>query len=111
MKIVNMKKFIRSIILILGFLFLLSFLFVNKSFSYSKKTYKKIYISCGDTLWNIAKKEKNNNAYFENKDIREIVFELKTTNNLKNSDLKIGQELNIPIIEQSDLGRPLSLPS
>ena len=98
MKIVNIKKFIRSIILLVMFLSLLTFIFVNKSFSHSETIYKKIYISSGDTLWNIAKMEKNNNTYFENKDIREIVYELQTINNLNNSNLKIGQELNIPTI-------------
>ena len=98
MKIVNMKKFVRSLILMFVFLVLISFIFVNKSFSHSKKSYKQIYISCGDTLWSIAKKEKNDNAYFENKEIREIVYELKTTNKLESSDFKIGQELNIPIL-------------
>ena len=98
MKIVNMKKFIRSLILILLFVVLLTFIFINKSLSHNDISYKMIRISSGDTLWTIAKEEKNSNNYFENKDIREIVYELQTTNNLKNSDLKIGQELNIPTI-------------
>lgn len=98
MKIVNMKKFIRSLILIFGVLFLITFIFVNKSFSHSNTTYKKICVSSGDTLWTISKAEKNNNEYFENKEIREIVYELQTTNNLKSSNLKIGQELNIPTL-------------
>ena len=98
MKIVNMKKFVRSIVLMFGFMFGLTFLFINRSFSHNDATFKKICVSSGDTLWNIAKDEKNNNEYFENKEIREIVYELQTRNNLKNSDLKIGQELNIPII-------------
>lgn len=98
MRIVNMKKFIRSIIILLGVLFFISFIFVNKSFSHSEKSYKQIYISSGDTLWTIAKEEKNNNEYFENKDIREIVYELKTTNKLVDYNLKVGQEINIPTI-------------
>ena len=98
MKIVNMKKFVRSIVLMFGFMFVLTFLFINKSFSHNDTAFKKICVSSGDTLWNIAKDEKNNNEYFENKEIREIVYELQTRNNLKNSDLKIGQELNIPTI-------------
>ena len=98
MKIVNMKKFVRSLILAFGILLLISFIFVNKSFSHSEKKYKQIYISSGDTLWTIAKEEKNNNEYFENKDIREIVYELKTTNKLVSYNLKIGQEINIPTI-------------
>lgn len=98
MKIVNKKKFIRSLILVLGFVIFIIFILVNNSFSHSEISYKKVYISSGDTLWNIAKLEKNSNAYFENKDIRDIVYELKSTNNLSNSNLVVGQALNIPII-------------
>ena len=100
MKIVNTKKFVRSLILMFGVLFLICFIFVNKSFSHSEKSYKQIYISSGDTLWSIAKEENNNNEYFDSKDIREIVYELKSINNLSNSNLIIGQELNIPIIKK-----------
>ena len=98
MKIVDMKKFVRSIILMFGIIVLLTLIFVNKSFSHSETVYKKIYISSGDTLWNIARLEKNCNEYFMNKEIREIVYELQNINNLKNSELKIGQELSIPTI-------------
>ena len=31
----------------------------------------------GDTLWGIAQNESNNNKYFENKDIREVVNIIK----------------------------------
>ncbi len=98
MKIVNMRKFIRSILLMFGILVLLTAIFINKSFSHNETSYKKIYVSSGDTLWTIAKAEKNNNIYFENKEIREIVYELQNTNNLNKSELKIGQELNIPVM-------------
>ena len=96
MKIVNIKKFIRSMVLILGILVLITFIFISNSFSHSEINYRKIYVSNGDTLWTIAKSEKNNNIYFENKDIEEIIYELKSINNLKNSNLIIGQELSIP---------------
>ena len=74
------------------------FLFVNKTLSHSELAYKKVYASSGDTLWSIAKEQKNNNGYFEDKDIRSIVDEIKYTNNLNHSDLKVGQELTIPTI-------------
>ena len=97
MRIVNKKKFIRSMILMFGVLILISFIFANKSLSHTEKNFKKVYISSGDTLWSIAKEEKDNNEYFENNDIREIIYELKKTNDLNNSNLKVGLELNIPI--------------
>ena len=98
MKIVNMKKFVRSIVLMFGILIILGFIFINKSFSHTETIYKKIFISPGDTLWTIAKYEKNNNEYFDNRDLREIIYELKRINDLNDSNLKVGQELNIPII-------------
>lgn len=98
MKIVNKRKFIRSILLIGVLVALISFVFVNKTLSHTEINYKKIYVSSGDTLWNIAKEEKIDNQYFEEKDIRTIIDEIKYTNHLNNSDLEIGQELNIPTI-------------
>ena len=98
MKIVNKKKFIRSIALIFSFIIVFFIILINKSFSHNDITYKKMYVSSGDTLWSIAKLEKNNNAYFEDKDIRDVVEILKTNNNLNSSNLKVGQELSIPII-------------
>lgn len=98
MKIVDKRKFIRSLIVIGGIILLISFIFANKTFSHSETSYKKIYVSSGDTLWNIAQQQKNTNLYFEDKDIRSIIDEIKYTNNLNTSNLEIGQELNIPII-------------
>lgn len=98
MKIVDKRKFIRSLIVIGGIILLISFIFANKTFSHSATSYKKIHVSSGDTLWNIAQEQKNTNLYFEDKDIRSIIDEIKYTNNLNTSNLEIGQELNIPII-------------
>lgn len=98
MKIVNKGKFIRSMIFIGALITFISFIFVNKTLSHVETSYKKIYVSSGDTLWNIAQDQKNNNQYFEDKDIRSIVDEIKYTNQLANSNLVVGQELNIPTI-------------
>lgn len=96
MKIVNVKKFIRTI----GVLSILIFIFIifcSKTYSNVNINYKDEYVISGDTLWSISKEESKNNKYFENKDIREIVNEIKRINNLKNADLKVGQKLIIPI--------------
>lgn len=98
MKIVNKRKFIRSVVIIGIFVAFISLIFANKTLSHTETSYQKIYVSSGDTLWNISKEQKKSNPYFEEKDIRTIVDEIKYTNNLNNSDLEIGQELNIPII-------------
>jgi len=98
MKITNFKKFIRSILIVLG-IFLSLTLFVNKStFSHKETEYKTIYISEGDTLWNIAKSNQKNNQYYKDKDVRFIISDLMKINNLSNSSININQELKIPII-------------
>lgn len=95
MKIVNVKKFIRTMS-ILVILILIIILFSNKTYSKVDTKYKEESIILGDTLWNISQEEAKNNKYFENKDIREIVSEIKRINKLDNLDLKEGQKLLIP---------------
>ena len=95
MKIVNVKKFIRTIS-ILVILILIIILFSNKTYSKVDTKYKEESIILGDTLWNISQEEAKSNKYFENKDIREIVSEIKRINKLDNLDLREGQKLLIP---------------
>jgi len=98
LKIVNFKKFVRSILIILGIIFLINLFISNNSLSHGEADYKTIYVANGDTLWSIAKSEKEINSYYENKEIRDIVNSIKTVNKLSNSDLSINQELVIPKI-------------
>ena len=95
MKIVNVKKFIRTMS-ILVILILIIILFSNKTYSKVDTKYKEESIILGDTLWNISQEEAKKNKYFENKDIREIVSEIKRINKLDNLDLREGQKLLIP---------------
>lgn len=98
LKIVNLPKFIRSILIILGIIVCVNLFISNTTFSHGESNYKTIYVANGDTLWSIAKEEKEINAYYENKDIRDIVSNIKTVNKLSNSDLFANQELIIPEI-------------
>ena len=96
MKIVNKKKFVRNIsilVIVVGLLVVFS----NSTYSKGEITYKENYIYSGDTLWSISKNEIENNKYFENKDIRDVVSELKEINNLSESNLKVGEKIKIPI--------------
>lgn len=96
LKIVNLSKFIRSIVLILGIILCIGLFISNISFSHTEMTYKTLYVSNGDTLWSIAKEEKNLNSYYENKDVRDIVNNIKEINKLSNCDLSVGQKLLVP---------------
>lgn len=96
MKIVNRTKFVRTISI---FIILLGVIIIFSKNTYSKGdiAYKEDYIYAGDTLWSIAENEIENNKYFENKDIRAVVNELKTVNNFSSSELYEGEKIRIPI--------------
>lgn len=95
MKIKNPIKFIRSTLVLLILLYIIGSFYYNKTYAYKEYSYKTITVSEGETLWNIAEFERENNEYYKNKDIREIVFEIRENNNLITSNLVIGQELKI----------------
>ena len=96
MKIVNRGKFIKMLFLMIGIIITICFYFTNVSFSKGDVKTKSIYIANGDTLWTIATQEQENNLYYEDRDIRDIVYEIKQLNQLENnSTLNIGQVLVI----------------
>lgn len=98
MKIVNVKKFRRSMIIIslviLGALMICS----KASLSFKEKEYISIYVDYGDTLWKIAEKQQKINDYYRKKDIRDIVYDIKKENNLTSIDIYVAQELKIPTL-------------
>lgn len=71
-------------------------IFSKNTYSKGEITYKEGYIYAGDTLWSIAKSEIESNKYFEDKDIRNVVYELKSLNNFSSSELYEGQKIKIP---------------
>ena len=96
-KIVNVKRFIISTTILFLLILLGGSAIINTTYSCNKVEYKTIYITQGDTLWKIASEEQTKNSYYKNKDVRDIIYDIKEINNLNVSDLKIGQELKIPI--------------
>ena len=95
MKIVNKGKFIKTnliLIIIVGAIIG----FTTNTYSKVKTKYKEEYVYSGDTLWSIAQNELENNKYFEGKDIRYVIEELKKVNNLSNSNLTEGDKIRIP---------------
>lgn len=90
MRIVNRKKFIRSIAILI---FLLVGLF-NISVAKSNKEAEIIdyTIAPGQTLWSIAKEYTPNT-----KDIRETIHEIKDLNNMQDSNIYAGQTIKIKI--------------
>lgn len=96
MKIVNMKKFVRMVLILIGLIVITTIIFSSKSYSKGEIKEKTIFASSGDTLWDIASQEQKTNNYYSDKDIRDIIYDIRKLNNLDNSDtLKIGQKLVI----------------
>ena len=96
-RIVNIKRFVISNVVLFVGLFILISTVINNSYSCTNPKYKTIYTEAGDTLWNIASIEKDQNEYYKDKDVRDIVISIKQAKNLEASDLRIGQKLLIPI--------------
>lgn len=96
-KIVDKKKFIRSFILLVSVIFLI-LLGVNHTYSKTEIFYKEDYILKGDTLWSIAENEINTNEYYQNKDIRDVIFDIKKINHLQDGNLTVGQKILIPYL-------------
>lgn len=91
------KSKIKNILILVLVVIIVNMVFsISKSYSKVDVSYKSEYASLGDTLWSIAERESKNNKYYENKDIRFIVYDLKQINNLSNSNLKEGQKIKIP---------------
>lgn len=94
-KIVNKRKFIRSFVLLVGIL--LTLLGINhNTYSNTEIAYKEDYVIKGDTLWSIAENQIHTNPYYKNKDIREVMYEIKQVNHIQNENLEIGQKIRIP---------------
>lgn len=99
-KIVNHKKFRKSLILITAILFCTLFNIKNTVSSEGIIEYKTITVNSGDTLWSIAEYEQNQNSYYKDFEIRKIVSDIKKVNNLKSSNLTVKQNLIIPTTMQ-----------
>ncbi|MCX8074635.1 MAG: LysM peptidoglycan-binding domain-containing protein [Clostridia bacterium] len=68
---------------------------VVSNFTFGEREFKTntITVEENSTLWNIAKQICNNN---DNLNIQNVMIDIKEANNLKNSDIYVGQTLLIP---------------
>lgn len=96
-RIVNKYKFIRSITILLCILGIIICIASHKTYSNSEIKYKTEYVEKGETLWKIAEKEIQENEYFQNEDIQNVILELKKVNHMTTSNLSEGMEIEIPI--------------
>ncbi len=92
----KVNRVIKSSIII-GVLVISIIVFIHSTaLSYENIAYNEIYVSSGDTLWNIAKYEQEHNNYYKGKDVREIIYDIKKINNLSSSQLNVNQKILIP---------------
>lgn len=88
MRIVNLPRFIISMIIIVCVLSFITSMLTTKVFSATPIQYDNITVSEGDTLWSIANSIDGN--------INKNIYEIKKINNLESSIIYVGQELKIP---------------
>ena len=93
-KVVNKKKFIRSVITML-FIAILGILIMNSAFASNEAVIKEEveYVVCkGDTLWKIAERYK-----LENQDPREYIYEVEKLNNMTSATIYEGQTISFQL--------------
>ena len=96
MKIVNFKKFLRSILIVIGLVVAITLILARSSLSHRETEFKTIYVVQGETLWSIASGLQDID-YYRGKDIRDIINDLVNINELDTKTLAINQPLQIPI--------------
>ena len=92
----NKGKFVRTILMIVGMILFINILIPDKSYSHKELEYKTVSVLSGDTLWSIGKEEQEDNEYYQGKDVRDIVQDIKKINKLSSASLKVNQKLEIP---------------
>lgn len=97
-KVVNKKKFIKSILVILfiliTFILIISSNFKNKEVISTECDY---VVSKGETLWNIAAKYKQ-----DNQDIRDYIYQIRKINNMETATIYEGQAIKVIVYEEAE---------
>lgn len=89
--ITSKKRFIFTIFLVISVCFIIS----SKCFGKKEIQTYNYTVQNSDTLWNISKSICNKSD--ENIDIQNVVRDIKIRNNLYDSNIFVGQVLNLPI--------------
>ena len=82
-------------ILILSIMLLLFVSIPGKASNKKEVSYREYFVLKGDTVWSIASRFKT-----ENMDIRDYMYEIEKTNEIKNSKIYENNKLIIPIYNE-----------
>ena len=96
---INLSKFIRTIIIVIGITIFITFIATKSIYSYMSPEEKIIYVQPGDSLWSVAKFAKDNSSYYKDMSIKEVIYDIKDNNNLSSNSIIEGQELKIYFTE------------
>lgn len=94
---VHIQSKIRFYLFLTTLIILLTFIIsplLYKGLAMNPPSLKSVYVEKGDTLWGIAKKTLPKRV-----DIRDYIQEIKKVNYLKSANIKVGQELIVPIYD------------
>jgi LysM repeat protein len=95
----NKKDFIKTFTFTFTFTLIMTFLIIailSPSTVYSNEpiNFSKVVVRSGDSLWTIAS---NNNS--ANKDIRELIYQIRMLNDIGSSPIKPGDILKVPVFD------------
>jgi len=87
----NKRRFMITLAILISVICSVFLIATTRTEGYSEITYNEIVITNGDTLWDIAE-----STYGYNSDIRRKVAVIKKANDMRTSELFVGQVLLIP---------------
>ena len=92
-KVTDLQKFKRFMFISILLISILVFASMATLNAYSKDIPQFDYIDVkeGDTLWSIA------SNYSDNKEIREVIFEISQTNHIQNASIYPGDIIKVPL--------------
>lgn len=92
-KVTDLQKFKRFMFISILLISILVFASMATLKAYSKDIPQFDYIDVkeGDTLWSIA------SDYSDNKEIREVIFEISQTNHIQNASIYPGDIIKVPL--------------
>lgn len=88
------RKSIKVTIVSVLMLTMLLIVFTSQVVAINHLNTKEIIIASGDSLWSIAREVKDEH---KNINIQKVIYDIEKINNLTNSNIYVGQLLEVPV--------------